>query len=720
MRRVAGLVLGMVGVAGTAFGAGHPIGARLTAGGLDFIEGQVGKFLPMAFYPANITKQVFSCPGDDATVNQVGSAVALHLDSLDLSLPSPGRIRVDAVISGQLSGELRLTKVVACAGSINCFDRVQIRGVRITAELGVSVTGGMPDAELIDLEVTADANDLEVEIYECGLAGSITTAVVSKVKDAVFDQLLAYGNDLAMEKLPPMLDETLAGVGALKFSGSIPQASIDAQLASLEITTGGIEMRAELDASASGDMNACLGGLEDPGDPEPPSAAMPELARDAHVGVGLSASLINETIYQVWRAGFMCVTDDLLAIVGVELDTAEMSALLPGVPLGSRMSFGMRFAKPPTVTFYDGENATVGIEMTGMTATIDLVSPDGDRTQIDATIDAEATAEIRLVPGANVMTMRLVSAHVGRMEITDETGADALGMDFGRIRTLVETTVLPAVGEMLGEVPLTGSVFGEFEGMYVILKELRTTDAFLVAGIDLFAAPEDDETAPETTIDERPNRPVRPEDAIVRVSGIDAEVPSTLLQFEITSGGVRQDPTFLGELKVGRVGESGVYQVEVRAIDLAGNTDGSPARTEVTVDGIPPTMQMNDAPIGSGHGPNPFFRWDMDDDMTAPGSLAPRIEIFKIDGHSSEPIDEVVLAPGATETSLPTLENGTYRAIVIISDAVGNEASDARIFTVGDGQSVGLGCATGGSGRTGIGAGSLWLLALAVLALRRR
>lgn len=716
MRRIA-TILAVLGASATA-SAGHPIGVKLTAEGLDFLEQQVGKFLPTAFYPEDVHKTAFGCPGDDATVNQVGSAVAVHLDNLDLSLPSPGRIRIDATITGQLSGELHLTKVAACAGSINCFDRVLLRGVRITAELGVAVSDAVPAAQLFDLDVIASSDDLEVEIYECGLVGSVATTVVDKVKDAVFDQLLAYGNDLAMQKLPPMLDEVLAGVGSLKFNAAIPQASVSASLETLDVQRDGIELRAEVDGQARGDMNVCNDGFDDPGEPAEPSAAIPALAQNSHLGLAVSASLLNEAIYQVWRAGFMCVTDDLLALVGVELDPDAMGALLPGIPLGTRMSFGVRFEKPPFITFHEGDGAIVELAIPGMVARIDLVFPDGERHTIDATVDATAAAQMRLVPGANVMTMRMMGATIHRLDVKDETGADALGMDFGRLRTLLQEQAVPAVGDMLGEVPLTGAVFGGFEGMYVLLRELETTDDFLVAGVDLYAAPEDDTTAPETMIIDRPGRPVKPADAIVTVGGTDAEIPAELLQFEITAGGRRQDPTFLHELKVGKPGESGVYQIEVRAIDLEGNTDGTPARTEVTVDGIPPNLVTKSAPRGGGY-KNPTFSWDMDDDMTAAGSLVPRIEIYKINGGDFEQVDVVELSPGTTEATL-TLEDGTYRTVLVVQDGVGNEASDSRIFSVGDGMSGG--CAVGGPGGAGgaVSGGGGVLLALALLALRRR
>src|SRR5690606_16455271 len=66
---------------------------------------------------------------------------------------------------------------------------------------------------------------------------------------------------------------------------------------------------------------------------EPPR--LTQLTRETHLGVAVNVGLVDEALYRVWRAGFMCVGDAHLRALGVELPLEVVAAALPGFPPGT-------------------------------------------------------------------------------------------------------------------------------------------------------------------------------------------------------------------------------------------------------------------------------------------------------------------------------------------------------------------------------------------------
>ncbi len=113
----------------------------------------------------------------------------------------------------------------------------------------------------------------------------------------------------------------------------------------------------------------------------------------------------------------------------------------------------------------------------------------------------------------------------------------------------------------------------------------------------------------------------------------------------------------------------------------------------------------------------------MEDDHTAAGQLAARIEIFEVtdptDLLSVEHIDTIELSPGATSGSVEVAPGALYRAELYVTDSVGNETASAVLLDAS--RDDGGGCsAAGGSGGAGAVALVLALLALRGVLGRRR
>jgi MYXO-CTERM domain-containing protein len=410
---------------------------------------------------------------------------------------------------------------------------------------------------------------------------------------------------------------------------------------------------------------------------------------ETHLAVAVNLGLVDDALYHVWSSGLICITPDILDLFNIDLDLTMVGDLLPGFPEGTVFRLMAYLSTPPTMSVAAGPGATMTMGMNGFVADLDALLPDGNTRSLHVELDASATMSVGLDPYANALTMSLVEVSIDRLSITEESSADLLGFDFSRMKQLLEEHVLPHVAEEMTAIPLTGPIFGGLMGYYVVLKEIRATGAFLVAKLDLFRAPETDLNAPDTRIEEAPDGVVAAKDAFIVVAGEDQEVPPELLQFEVVANNRLYEPTFVRRIPVGKAGESGSYEVEVRAVDLNGNMDPTPARVEVTVDGVLPHVGITSAPGGSTESKRPTIIWEMSDDMTSESRLRPVVSLYRMPG-SGDPDETIELSPGQTSAAVD-LGSGSWRVAVTVYDEAGNEASDSQIFDAGKG---GCGCQT--------------------------
>jgi MYXO-CTERM domain-containing protein len=310
-----------------------------------------------------------------------------------------------------------------------------------------------------------------------------------------------------------------------------------------------------------------------------------------------------------------------------------------------------------------------------------------------------------------------------RLDVMDGWGLEEAGFDFAAVEDMLEDVVMPKMAAQFGQMPLTGPIFG-FGGYYVILRELRTTDGWLLVKADLFRAPEDDWNAPETYVDEQPNRPVRPADAALLVSGADPEVPAELLQFAWSVDGAAQGQTYIRKLTIGEEGRTAVYHVEVAAVDLNGNVDPTPVWADVTVDGVLPQLSLLDRLSGQLDTATPSIAWVASDDLSPADALSTVVEVNRIlPSRAAEKVSEETIDPGRTDHTL-SLEPGTeYRVVVRVRDEAGNTASASMLFTVSpdaDDPTPGCGCRAGGQDDGTPAGAAAGLLFAAALLLRRR
>jgi hypothetical protein len=454
----------------------------------------------------------------------------------------------------------------------------------------------------------------------------------------------------------------------------------------------------------------------------------PDLAAGAasDVAVAVNLGLIQDVLYHAWHEGLLCVTPDTLERLGLELDALEhVGDLLPGFPEGTTFSFEAQVREPPRVEGNVATAARLSVHLNRMHAKLIATLPDRSVRILTLDLDASASASMVMDPRINALAMQVDGVKLDRLAVDDQLGLEEMGFDFARVRQLVETAVLPRLLGQLGQVPVTGPVFGGFGGLpiYVIVKELKTTPAYVAVKANLFKAPDDDREAPTTELVDRPSRVVRPADAVLRFGGSDRQVPAELLRYRVSvDGQPAGEPTFVKVLKVGEEGKSGRVRVEVRAVDLAGNEDRAGQVAEVDVDGVLPQLGLLTQLRGAVDDLSPRLAWTASDDRTAAAKIAARVELSELPARSGQGAEIAVytreLEPGATEVELDGLGAGKqYRVVLTVKDEAGNQAATALVFAV-SADAAGGGCAVGGRGGEG-GAATLALVGL-VLALRRR
>jgi MYXO-CTERM domain-containing protein len=368
--------------------------------------------------------------------------------------------------------------------------------------------------------------------------------------------------------------------------------------------------------------------------------------------------------------------------------------------------------------------ADMTMVMRGFSADLIASFPDGTEHTLHMDMDASVNASIQLDPSINALTAGVDGVTIDRLEIVDELGLAELGFDFDRIRSLMQDRVMPRLLSEMGRIPVTGPVFGGVANTYLILREVRTTDAYVYAKADLFRAPAFDGNAPDTFIAQIPQGPVTPHDAKLLLDGSDAEIPSELLKYRVAIDGVSSEPTFIRQVKVGAFGLTKTYRVEARAIDLNGNEDASPAVADVLVDGVLPDLAVHTPLHAILSTASPELIWEASDDLTPAGALVPKVTIFILpeEGQGGQQlVGEIALPAGRTRVTLDLAAGVQYRVVLSVYDEAGNSAGESMVFTVSpDAGGGGCGCTTSPSEGGAPGASALLLLVAAAILIRRR
>jgi MYXO-CTERM domain-containing protein len=704
------LALVTMAMSSAAF-AQHDVQSYLSQKGLDFIAEEAPLYIPKVLQPPTFGKSV-AC----VDFEQRNTVINLSIENLKISMPEDGRVRIEFDFSGDATGELYADDIYACFGEVTCQDSLDLRKATAVLDYELRVVDGQTRAIARNTELNVVPSDIQFQLSDCGFTGDALTSAVDFTEEWLLTYVEGMVEDVAEEKLGPFLESILDG---FTFEGSLSLASYKAKVKDLTLSNGGLALGIDADIVDKFAPAPCVEKF-DTGGPQDFAGEVPDLTgpNAYHANLAVNLGLLNKGFYTFWRRGLLCLTDQHVQALGVELDLNTIGALLPGFPPGTDFSFEFGMEDYPRMRPHDSDNSQVSFHFGGVTIDLHGDRPDGTRNTLHVEIDMGALATVGINPTTNAIYAQLDGAVIERMVMEDERKVVGDGFDVARIKQMVHDHILPKLLAEMGPVPLSGPTFalGEYA---VLLRQMTTNDAYMSAGIDLFKIPSDDTGAPETTIDSFPTGIVNPHDAVIFVNGTDAEIPSELLQYVVAIDGEAEEANFVHAYRVGEAGKTASYLFQVSAVDLSGNIDPTPQEVEVTVDGIAPQLNISGRRIREASEGPAQINWTMGDDLTAATALPVRVEIYEVedpqDALSTRLLRTQELPPG-TMTAVVELDEpgGLYRVEVHVSDEAGNDSESSILLTVASSG----GCSVGGAGAGG-NAGLL-LLALGLLIARRR
>ena len=698
--------LAVVAAAPSEASAQHDVRVFLADTGVDFIETNAPAALPSYFELPTIS-QSFSC----MDFEQSNTSVNMGIDRLDIDMPAQDRIVVDLDFNIDANGELFADDLYACFGSATCQDTMHLDKGTAVLQFDVEIVGGEPRVTTRDIQFNVNPDDFDFVLDECGFTGSALTTAIGFTEGWILDYIEGKIITVAEDNLAPLLESTLSGLG---MDSNYVHASVE----DLYFPNDGVSVTIDSGFPYTSVAARCMEAFDKPRPSRATGASVPDIQAGASdVNMAVNFGLLNDALYAAWRTGVFCLTDKHIAGLGVEVDLGMVGAMMPGFPAGTEFSLELNFTDYPKVRGAGIDESSLTLDVEGIELKLHGDRPDGTRNTLAAEISVEATAKLGVSPGSNAIYAQLLGAEVTHMRLTDERDATGAGFDVARIEQLVHQAILPNMLHEMGPIPLTGPVF-EVSNYAILLRSIETNKAYASAGVDLFAIPENDTTAPDTTIVDAPALG-NAHNAVIRVGGSDAEIPSELLKYQVSVNGEAREPTFIRDIKVGAAGFTDTYEVTVAAVDLAGNVDASPVRATMIVDGIIPFVAVQGARTRDADEGPTEVRWNMSDDTSATETLRTRLEVYELldpaDVLSAKLVDTQELAPGTT-SAMVDLEKagGLYRVEIHVVDEAGNDSRSSLLLT----SAQTGGCSTGGTG--GGSSAALLLLALGLIWRRRR
>ncbi len=686
--------------------ARHDVRVFMAESGVQFIESNAPELLPETFALPTID-QSFSC----MDFRQSNTQGTWGVDKLKIDMPSNDRITVEIDFNIYATGDLYADDLYACFGEATCTDELNLDRGNAVLDFDLQIVNGRPAVTARDVNLNVNPDDFEFVLDECGFTGSALTTAIEFTEGWILDYIEDEINTVAETHLGPVLEDLLSG-------HSMESNYLRASVEDLYFPNRGISLTVDSAFAEPTSPDACMAEYDLPSPERAASSAAPDLIEQgaSDINMALNFGLLNQALYVAWRKGRLCLTDKHIAALGVELDLSIVGAMLPGFPAGTEFTLEIKFKDYPRVRGQGLDLTSLVLDVEGVEVQVHGDRPDGTRNTLTAEIDMEATARLGVNPDTNAIFAQLVGMEMTHMHLADERDATGEGYDVARIQQMLHQAILPHMLQEMGTIPLTGPVFEAFD-YAIILRSLGTNSSYATAGVDLFAKPKNDVDAPDTTIIPGP-AVMNAHNAVIQVDGVDGQVPTDLLKYQVIVNDEPRDPTFIRDIRIGNAGVTATYDVSVAAVDLAGNVDPTPATARLLVDGVVPFVAIQgDRTRDADAGPTEL-RWTMSDDTTEGSRLAPRLEIYKLDDPadvlSAKLIETRELLVGATSATVDLKDaGGIYRVEVHVVDEAGNDSRSSLLLS----SATGGGCSTGGT--SGGSTAALLLMALGLVWRRR-
>jgi len=622
--------------------------------GLRFLEQQLPRTVP-ATYPidASEERELASCMGHETTLRVTGGSGRVDLDGLTLRATS-GKLVIQ--LAGRTAGQLAfdLKNIIPCVSpSPNIGCSVDFRfEVDAHAELTPVLQGGRIRLQSSTVEIDVPPSAVAIEPSGCSRVESfLIDLAVDELRDRAADALEKRMREVVTDEVLPRLESSLAR--PLSYQGSTRAAganvSVAASLAELTFDRDTLAASIDLTFAAPAATNCTLPEVAAPAT----VVARPAWSwRGAQLGLALSSSLINRGLWAAWRSGASCFALD--AVAGLGAGVVEATA-------------------PPVATMLRGDGLRLKLRFPAITARFGPGGATGT-----ATLAVEGVAQVLLDAGTREARLDLIS--LDAVDARLETPLpDAPGQDLGRRLAAVGRALLARLHQRydgqvavpLGVVQQSGGVWGD---SYLYLDRVQTAQDHWVMYLKAFARPDQDQQTPHTIWAEEPLASMRPDAVRLVASGSDDLTPLPLLRFQWRVGGGAwspEPPSFERSYKPaassGQVLADGIYDVQVRAVDLNGNSDPQPLSTRFQIDGVAPTVAIA-GPVIVGE--------TLSVQLSAGDNLTPAARV-RVSLTIEAAADGTVLYTHPFQANVQQLSDrlppaGRYRAVALARDEAGN------------------------------------------------
>jgi MYXO-CTERM domain-containing protein len=446
-----------------------------------------------------------------------------------------------------------------------------------------------------------------------------------------------------------------------------------------------------------------------PATERPVGEMLPASYGPAQFALAAGDDRVSRAIYEAWRGGMFSKLLDGVA-PSIELSSDGIAQKL-GLPGGTTVDLSINVARPPLARFGRNGVGSVRLELSDLGVTATITVPGAAPAVLDVKVDAYAAASVGLAPASGALQLGLDDLTIERLEVVG--GEQQINVDPVRLHEFVRAVVTPMLAETLSGIEIAPALQAA-EGFFTIARSVTTDKGWLRVAADMFRPDPTDETAPQTSMEDAPYL-VSPAMTRFHVSGTDDTTPPELLRYRVRLDGTElgEGPEFMAVVKVSA--EQGPHQLEVWAVDLNGNEDRTPVVHSFYVDGLPPELELVDAPAQVSGKRAGRVTWKASDDRTKDEDLATSWTLEKMVDGRAEVVASADFTPGLRHMDLPELDGNTlYVLRVIARDEAGNVTSVDHGFSVEPGNAGG--CSASG----GAGSASLILLGIAFLLVVRR
>jgi len=162
--------------------------------------------------------------------------------------------------------------------------------------------------------------------------------------------------------------------------------------------------------------------------------------------------------------------------------------------------------------------------------------------------------------------------------------------------------------------------------------------------------------------------------------GTDNSTPAELLRFSWRVNGKSwQPPQYSRALLVGL--QNGSHTVEVRAVDLHGNEDLSPASVSFDVDGVQPTLTVTSAPSATTQIGPAQVAFSVSDDRSPPQAIGVQVKVTHqpAGGGAAQVLRDDPFNSGLSSVEISGLAPGTYTVRLAARDEAGNSSTPTTV-----------------------------------------